>query len=370
MNTVRLPFYAKASLIFIGLISFIGTLYIGRGIIVPIIYATILATVLSPLVMFLEKKGINRVLAIIISLVVMLITLTSLGAFFYSKMDMFTQTFPKLVEKISDALNRLLNWSTQHYSVSPKRLKGTISEMEAEIINYGKSSIGATLTMFGNVLTLVLLIPVYIFMILFYEPLLLDFIRKLFGESNQKEVDSIMISTKFIIQKYLSALMLEAIIVATLNSVALLIIGVEYAIVLGVMGAIINIIPYIGGIISIALPIIVAMATMPSGSYSLIILIVYLVIQFIDVHYIVPKIVASKVRLNALVSIIAVLTGGTIWGVPGMFLSIPLTAVAKVIFDHIEGLKPWGFLLGDTMPAIRVMKLKRKNKEKEVQVSV
>jgi predicted PurR-regulated permease PerM len=370
MSIVKLPFYAKASLIFIGIISFIGTLYIGKSIIVPIIYATILATVLSPLVIFLENKGLNRVWAIIISLLVMLVTLSMLGMFFYSQMDMFTQTFPKLVEKVSNALTRLVNWSSDHYNVSPKRLKGTISEMEAEIMNYGKSSIGATLSVFGDILTLTLLIPVYIFMILFYEPLLLDFIRKLFGKSNQTEVESIMVSTKFIIQKYLSALMLEAIIVATMNSVALLFIGVEYAIVLGVMGAIINIIPYIGGIISIALPIIVAMATMPSASYSLIILIAYLVIQFIDVHYIVPKIVASKVRLNALVSIIAVLTGGTIWGVPGMFLSIPLTAVLKVIFDHIEGLKPWGFLLGDTMPAIRVMKLKTKDKDKEVQVTV
>ena len=281
---------------------------------------------------------------------------------------MFTETFPKLVEKFSSALTRLVNWSSQHYNISPKRLKGTISEMEAEVMNYGKSSIGATLSIFGEVLTLTVLIPVYIFMILFYEPLLLDFIRKLFRKSNQKEVESVMASTKFIIQKYLSALMLEAIIVATANSIALLIIGVEYAIVLGVMGAIINIIPYIGGIISIALPIMVALATMPSASYSLIILIAYLIIQFIDVHYIVPKIVASKVRLNALVSIIAVLTGGAIWGVPGMFLSIPLTAVIKVIFDNIEGLQPWGFLLGDTIPAIRVMKIKTKGEE--VQVSV
>jgi predicted PurR-regulated permease PerM len=368
MSTVRLPFYAKASLIFIGLISFIGTLYIGKSIIVPIIYSAILATVLSPLAIFLERKGLNRVWAIIISLMVMLIVLAMLGMFFYSQISMFTETFPKLVEKVTNALNRFVNWSSEHYNVSPRSLKNTIADMEAEVMNYGKSSIGATLSVFGEVVTLTLLIPVYIFMILFYEPLLLDFIRKLFGKSNQKEVESVMASTKFIIQKYLSALMLEAVIVATANSVALLVIGVEYAIVLGVMGAMINVIPYIGGIISIALPVVVAMATMPSASYSLIIIVVYLVIQFIDVHYIVPKIVASKVRLNALVSIIAVLTGGAIWGVPGMFLSIPLTAVVKVIFDHIEDLKPWGFLLGDTIPAIRVMKMK--SKDKEVQVAV
>jgi predicted PurR-regulated permease PerM len=56
------------------------------------------------------------------------------------------------------------------------------------------------------------------------------------------------------------------------------------------------------------------------------------------------------VQLNALISVIAVLIGGAFWGIPGMFLSIPLTAIMKVIFDHIEPLKPWGFLLGNIVP--------------------
>jgi len=82
----------------------------------------------------------------------------------------------------------------------------------------------------------------------------------------------------------------------------------------------------------------------------ILVFIIYLVIQFVDNHFIVPKIVASRVQINALVSIIVVLVGGAIWGVPGMFLSIPLTAIAKVICDHIEPLKPWGFLLGNIVP--------------------
>jgi predicted PurR-regulated permease PerM len=86
--------------------------------------------------------------------------------------------------------------------------------------------------------------------------------------------------------------------------------------------------------------------------------IIYLVIQFIDNHFIVPKIVASRVQINALVSIIVVLVGGAIWGIPGMFLSIPLTAIAKVVCDHVEPLKPWGFLLGNIVPTARIPLLK------------
>jgi predicted PurR-regulated permease PerM len=140
------------------------------------------------------------------------------------------------------------------------------------------------------------------------------------------------------------------IIVAILNSVGLLLLGIEYAIILGIMGAVLNLIPYIGGIIGIALPMVIAFVTKDSLSYPILVFCVYLFIQFIDNNYIVPKIVAARVRINALISIIAVLIGGALWGVPGMFLSIPITAILKVIFDHIEPLKPWGFLLGDIVP--------------------
>ena len=141
---------------------------------------------------------------------------------------------------------------------------------------------------------------------------------------------------------------------AFLNSATLLIIGVDYAILLGVLGAIVNVIPYVGGIISIFFPVIIAIIS-DTPSDAILVIIFYLIIQFFDVHYIVPKVVASKVKINALVSIVVVLAGGALWGFPGMFLSIPLTAIVKVIFDHVEPVKPWGFLLG--VPPVGVSSL-------------
>jgi len=163
-------------------------------------------------------------------------------------------------------------------------------------------------------------------------------------------VADVLTSTKKIIQSYLVGLFFEMIIIAILNSAGLLLIGIDYAIILGITGAILNIIPYIGGIIAIALPMLIAFVTKDSITYPLLVLGVYLFIQFVDNHFIIPKIVASRVQLNALLSIIAVLIGGALWGIPGMFLSIPLTAILKVIFDHIDSLKPWGFLLGNIVP--------------------
>ena len=196
------------------------------------------------------------------------------------------------------------------------------------------------------------LLPVYIFLILFYQPILLEFIHRFFGKDNQSQVSEIVTQIKTVIQRYLLGLVIEAVMIAALDTAALLILGIEYALLLGILGALLNMIPYIGGLVAVAMPMMVALVTKSSAMYAIYVLIAYYIIQLIDNNYIVPKIVASKVKINALFSIIVVIAGNALWGIPGMFLSIPLLAIVKLICDHIEPLKPWGFLLGDTMPPI------------------
>lgn len=174
----------------------------------------------------------------------------------------------------------------------------------------------------------------------------------------------ILNQTKTAIQSYMVGLLLEALIVAVLNSTALLILGVDYAILLGVIGAILNMIPYLGGIIAIALPVLMATVTKDGFSTQLGVIIAYAIIQFIDNNILVPRIVSSKVEINALFSILVVLLGNALWGVPGMFLSIPAVAILKIIFDRIEDLKPWGKLLGDEVPTKHRGQLKWPRKKK------
>ena len=193
-------------------------------------------------------------------------------------------------------------------------------------------------------------VRLYVFLILFYKKLILNFLYEAFAEENSKQVADILTQTKSAIQSYMVGLLIEALIVAALNSTALLILGVKYAILLGVLGAILNMLPYIGGIIAIALPILIATVTKEGYSTQLGIIIAYIIIQFIDNNFLIPKIVSSKVQINALISIVIVLLGGALWGVAGMFLSIPFVAILKIICDRVEGLRPWGKLLGDEIP--------------------
>lgn len=361
MNTFsKPPFYLKASLVFIGLAAFVGMLFIAQSIIVPVIYSTIIAIVLSPAVNFFVRRRMNRIVAIALTLLLLICLTVSIIVLLYYQASLFGEAFPKLIDKFHALLNQSVVWSSNNFNINPEKINSWIAETRQEMMNGRSSFIKQTLVGAGSVLVVLVLIPVYIFMILYYQPLLLEFIHRLFSSGKHNEVNEVLSSTKKIIQSYLVGLLLESVIIAVLNTVSLLAIGIEYAILLGVMGAIVNIIPYVGGIIAVALPMLVTFATKPSCTYAFLVLGVYIIIQFIDNHYIMPKIVASKVKINALVSIIVVLAGGALWGIPGMFLSIPMTAIIKVIFDHIEPLKPWGFLLGDVMPGIIRSKIRFK----------
>ncbi|MFZ1306299.1 MAG: AI-2E family transporter [Ferruginibacter sp.] len=351
METTKLPLYAKLTLVTIGLLAFFYILYIGQDILVPLIFATVIAILLNPVINFLCRKGMNKVLAILLVLIVALVTIGALMYFIGSQISSFTESMPALKEKIAAMFKDLTNWVSHKFNIPKLKIAAWVNKTKGEGMENSSAVIGETIGTLGGVLVLVFLLPVYTFMILFYKPLLLDFIAQLFQRDKHKVVAEVLMETKVLIQSYLVGLLLEAALVAALNSAALLIIGIKYAVLIGIIGALLNVIPYIGGLVAIAIPMLLAIATKEPIA-ALWVFIAYIIVQFIDNNFFVPKIVASKVKINALVSIIVVLIGGALWGIAGMFLSIPLTAIVKVIFDRIEPLTPFGFLLGDNQPEI------------------
>lgn len=348
---VNWPAYAKFSQIIVGILAFFYILYIGSEILIPIVFALIISILLNPVVNFLIRKGMNRIIAIILSITVLILLVGGILFFIGSQITLFSDALPQLQEKLNLLLTDAMNWCSQTFKINKFKLTSWLSDKKGETLNNADSMIGGALTTISGFFILVFLIPVYVFMFLFYKPLLLDFVSQIFKKDKHNAVAEVLMNTKSLIQSYLVGLMIEMMIMATLNSTVLLIIGVDYAILFGIIGAIMNLIPYIGGVVAIALPMLMAFIT-GTPMKALLVLCGYIVIQLIDNNYLVPKIVASKVKVNALVSIIVVFIGGALWGIAGMFLSIPLTALCKVVFDRIQSLKPIGFLIGDTMPPI------------------
>lgn len=347
---MNIPVSVKASLVFIGLFAFFTVMYIAKGIIIPLVMATIIAIVLHPVVNLFVRIKINRIFAIIFTLFLTFLVIAAFGTLLFSQASRFSESLPKLVDKFTEILNQTIIYVSGHFNISYREITTWITKTKNEII--GSLEIGQTIANVGSVVAFFFLIPVYVFMILYYQPLLIEFLRRIFGRSNRTKVGVIINQIKKLIQRYLIGLLIEVAIISALYSIGLLILGIEYAIILGIIGALLNLIPYLGSVIAASLPMIIAIVTKSSPWFALLVLALYIVIQFIDNNYIVPKIVASKVKINALASIVAVVVFGALWGIPGMLIAIPLTAIAKLIFDHVKPLKPWGFLLGDTMPGV------------------
>jgi predicted PurR-regulated permease PerM len=338
----KYPFYMKGTVILFGLVLFVFILCNLRDILVPLSFAMLLAILLNPLTKLLEKWHFPKVLAIAASIIVAMIIIAGITYFFVIEVRNFSDELPVFKEKFVSMMAKFQHFARTDFGINTKKQNEYINEAENNLKPVLASAMGTVL----GILAMFFLLPVYTFLFLFYKKLILNFLFEVFAREDEKEVSVVLTQTRGAIQNYMFGLLLEALIVATLNTSALLILGVQYAVLLGVLGALLNILPFIGGILAVLFPILIAFVTKDGFQTPFWIMISYIIIQFIDNHFLVPYIVASRVKINALVSIVVVLLGGALWGISGMFLSIPFIGVLKIIFDRLPEMKPWGMLLG------------------------
>jgi predicted PurR-regulated permease PerM len=317
-----------------------------------------LAVLLNPLTNWLERKKFNRTVAIAIAIVISLLFLALVTYFLSTQIASLSDQLPTFKNKFLELFHNIQLGIAERFNIDVPKQNRWMSDAE----NGLKPVLGQTISVAAATVEILLLVPLYAFLFLYYKKLLLNFLYEIFAEENAKEVSVVLTQTKAAIQQYMVGLLIETITVAILNSVALMILGIKYAILLGSIGALLNILPFIGGVIAILLPLIIATVTKDGFGSQIGIVIAYVTIQFIDNHFLVPYIVSSKVKINALTSIIIVLLGGLVWGIAGMFLSIPFIGILKIIFDRTPDLKPWGKLFGDEVPTRHkgeIWKLKR-----------
>jgi predicted PurR-regulated permease PerM len=345
-TTTALPFYLKASVILLGLTLLFYILFLLKDILVPICFAALLAILLNPLVNKMICWKVPKIPAICLSILLGILVASGIIIFISSQLASFSELAPQLQERGAVILNGITSWVTDTFNIPKEKQLAKINEA----LQSGQAYIGQTLNTVMGIIGVVVLLPIYTFLILYYKPLFLHFFYEVFEHKHTEKVTEVLNETKMAIQKYIQGLLIEMAIVAAMNSVALLLLGVRYAILIGIIGALLNLIPYIGGLVAIALPVLMAVVTGDSGfTTPLLIIAAYALIQFIDNNIIVPRIVSSKVEVNAFFSIVIVLFGGALWGVSGMFLSIPFLAICKIVFDRIDNLKPWGHVLGTKM---------------------
>lgn len=335
-----------ASLIVIFLII-IGAYYL-KPVLVPFIFALLFSIAVSPLFEFFRKRKIPKVIAIVFTL---LITLSILALFLFfaaRQLSSFQSLMPKIMEDLDLINSKFQNFIITNFNIDEKDLSNELQNSTGDIVKSGTGIISETLAITTSLIGSFVIVPLYSFFLLLYADRIKNFFYKLFEKKSAKEkVDEVLNRVIKVVQSYISGVSLVILIIATLNSSLLLLIGIDNAIFFGVFAACLILIPYVGVYFGAIWPILMALLTKDSPVYALYVMLAFVFTQFLEGNFITPYIVGSKVSINPLVSILALLLFGSLWGLSGMVLAMPLTAITKVIFEQVDSLKPWAYLMGD-----------------------
>lgn len=352
MNDIlKFPFYAKLTLVLLGLIAFIFIFYIGQDILVPIMMSFLFAILLYPIVQFFKVKlHFPHVLAVMLAVLLFVLIFIGLFVFLSFQISDFAADFDKIERNINIHLRNIQGFVRENFHLSSREQKKYIDTATEDSMEKGKELIGTTLMSFTDTLVNLTLIPIYTFLILLYRTHFLLFLSKLVEKGNHPQLKDILTNIRVAINSYIVGLIIEMLLVSTMTTIGFMIIGVKYAVLLGIITGILNLIPYIGILFAGVLSIVASLTGSPDLSIIVGVIVISIIVQLIDNNILVPLIVSSKVEINAFVSIIGIIIGGAIAGISGMFLALPILAVLKVIFDRIETLKPWGYLMGDHLP--------------------
>ena len=346
------PFYAKLSHNLLSIVLICLIIYLGSDILMPLFFAIVLAILLMPISNWLIKKGLPKVPSMFIAILLALLFISGVLYFLSSQVANFMGDLPKIKQHLNEHWHTVQQWISKTFHYSYKEQDQAISQATAEMKGSGSGIVGNTLLSAVSALIYVVLLPIYTFLIMYYHGLIRKFLIDSFSDQHKGSVGEVIEESKTIVQGYMVGLLIEMAIVAALNATAFFIIGIEYAIFLAVLVAILNMIPYVGMLVATIICMLITLTTTDNLSDVLWVGLALTIVQFIDNNLLMPYVVSSKVRINALVSIVGVLIGGALAGVSGMFLSIPGVAILKAIFDRVEGLKPWGMLMGDDLSMV------------------
>lgn len=346
MKDIKLPFLAKLTLVLISIVILGFLAKIGQTILAPLFFSFLMALLFTPFANFFERKlRFSRSLSTIMSLVVMVAVIFGLGLFFSSQLSDFVNDFPMLQKQVIKTIEHLQIWVSKTFHVNIKTQAEYFNQGLEKLLASSGIILGFTVSIFSSFGAFLAFSFLFFIFILNYRGLLYNFIVSVFDEKHSVKVGEITTEIQRIIKQYIIGLFIQIVIVSLITSVLLSILGVKYAMLLGVLTGILNVIPYIGIVISGALACLISFAT--GGDKTLVVLLGYIGIHVIDANVVLPLVVGSKVKINALFTFIGLLIGEALWGISGMFLSIPFLAILKIIFERIDGLEPWGNVLGE-----------------------
>jgi putative permease len=366
MKKITLPFYVRLGFVLFILIAAGYLAVLAEKLLVPLLFSFLFAIVLLPLANFFENRlHFPRGVAAILSVLLFFTGATLIIYLLGEQLASLTTEWPLLKIQISSLYHNLQGWLQQRFHINVERQTAYINDITQKAFSSSGMLVERTIFSLSGIFLLLIFMLLYTFFLLLYRRLLMRFIVAAFTEHYSSLIYDIAEQVKYIVRKYITGLFLEMTVITILACLAFALLGVKYIFLLGLMVGLFNLIPYVGIFTALILSVLITFAT-TDPRHALYVAVTIVGIHLLDSNILMPKIVGAQVRLNPLIVILGVVSGEMIWSIPGMFLAIPYLAIAKVIFDRVPSLQPWGILLSEEEhPPKRVKRIVQKIKNKE-----
>lgn len=343
MNSTLLDKSVKV-LLFIFL-SFV-LLYYGKPFLVPFLIASLLAMLVLPLCARLERK-LNKGLAVSISLLLVLSVISLIIGVFGWQISDISDKAPQIQKNLTEKIAQLREFATTTFGISEQKQQQIVGQQQQSSTGRIAGMMTGLFTSFGSFLTDFLIVMVYIFLFLLFRTHLQRFVLKLVPRQEQGNAQTIMHDVRRVAQKYLTGLALMIGCLWVMYGIGFTIVGVENAIFFAILCGMLEIVPFVGNLTGVAITLLMTLAQGGNTNMLAGILITYAVVQFTQSYLLEPLIVGHEISINPVFTIVGIVGGELLWGIPGMILALPLLGIIKIICDHIEPLKPFGYLIGE-----------------------
>lgn len=331
--------YDKISFIFVPLTVFLG------NVILPIILAVIVYYLLRPLLRMLERIKIPRIWGILIIFLALIGLITLLVflvfPFLKSQSTKLVAEFPGYFIQLFNSLDTFLRTSivSDYYSQIETQVNTILKDLPAEIGEFIQSTVTGIATglsslvgMLTSFILAIVTVPFIVFYLLKDGENLPKYVMKLFPPRMRDDLQSVFHNIDKQISSYIQGQILVSICIGFMIFIGFSIIGMDYALLLGVIASVTSVVPYLGPVIAITPAAIIALVTSPLMLVKL--AVVWTIVQLVEGKFISPQIMGKSLHVHPITIIFVLITSGSLFGVPGVILGIPGYAILKVIISH------------------------------------
>ncbi|MEO5599862.1 MAG: AI-2E family transporter [Cyclobacteriaceae bacterium] len=352
-----LPVTIKRSIELMGLILIGTVIVVGDTIIMPLLMSFFFSLLLMPVFRFFRKLKVPEAIAIFLPILFLTVLVVLITWLFSSQVGILLNDIPQITQNVTRHLDNLSLWISNTFGFSATEQLKFITVQSNKLFSSAGSVLRGTAGPLTSTIIFFALLPIYIYLIMMYRNLFIKFILMWFEPKEHINVEEGMRQTEKMVKKYLMGLLIQITYITILLGGSLLLFEIKHALLIGIIFAFLNLIPYLGALLGNVLGVLITLASSENIVDILIVLGVITFVQFLDNNILMPRIVGSQVKINPLTSIVGIIVGGTMAGISGMFLAMPILSILKIAFDRSIHYKQWGVLLGAEKPTKSPMKV-------------